>query len=184
MLTARFSWLALCRGPRALALVALPLGWVYVGSLDGLVGTAYGSLVVTKVLLLGVALVVAASNLTAVRGFRRRGAIAALRARVPYLLETRDHSRHRAALFTAAQPVRRSRPRATRSPSAPAWREVIEVFRPKFPSLRTPSVDTMLLRRPPIRMPAVGGARTPAAYSGRTSATTWPGIAAPRDEPR
>src|SRR5262245_39928245 len=161
VLTARFSWLAMS-AVLGLTAVALPLAWVYVGSLDGLVGTAYGSLVVTKVVLLGVALLVASSNLTAVRGFRRHGAIAALRARVPYLLET-ETILVIVLLFTAASLSSQPPARDTTSQRA-SVAEVAEVFRPKVPSLRTPSVDTML-RTTADPYAAIGGARTPAAYS-------------------
>src|SRR5262249_62801 len=65
----------------ALSVAALPLAWTYVGSWGGLVGTGYGSLVLTKVGLLGAALVLAATNWTAVRRFRLRGRLAALSSR-------------------------------------------------------------------------------------------------------
>lgn len=157
----RFSWLALATVP-ALCAVALPLAWIYVGSWDGLVGTGYGSLVLTKVLLLGGALVLAAGNLAAVRHFRRAGSAVALRERVPFLLEA-ETILAIVLLFTAAslssQPPARdaSAERATAA-------EVVEVFRPKWPALRTPSVNTML-RNTSDPYAAVGGERTYAAYS-------------------
>jgi putative copper resistance protein D len=158
---ARFSPLALA-AVLGLCAVALPLGWLYVGSWDGLVGTGYGSLVATKALLLGAALVLAAGNFAAVRGFRRRGAVAALRARVPYLLEA-ETILVIALLFAAASLSSQPPARDVTSERATVA-EVAQVFRPKWPSLRTPSVDTML-RSASDPYAAVGGERTHAAYS-------------------
>jgi len=158
---ARFSRLAL-GAVLGLCAVALPLGWIYVGSWDGLVGTAYGSLVVTKVLLLGAALVLAAGNFDAVRAFRHHGADAALCARVPYLLEA-ETILVVVLLFTAASLSSQPPARDVTTERA-SVAEVAQVFRPKWPSLRTPSVDAML-RTTSDPFAAVGGERTPAAYS-------------------
>jgi copper resistance protein D len=160
-LVARFSRLAL-GAVVGLCAVALPLARIYVGSWDGLVGTGYGSLVVTKVLLLGATLVLAAGNLAAVRGFRRRGAVSALRARVPYLLEA-ETILVIVLLFTAASLSSQPPARDTTSERA-SVAEVVEVFRPKWPSLRTPSVHT-LLRNTSDPYAAVGGERTHASYA-------------------
>ncbi len=158
---ARFSWLALGTVP-ALCAVALPLAWIYVGSWDALVGTGYGSLVLTKVLLLGAALVLAAGNLAAVRRFRLRGRVDALHARVPFLLEA-ETILVIVLLFAAASLSSQPPARDTVSERA-SVAEVVEVFRPKWPSLRTPSVDTMSQTRSDPYA-AVGGERTYAAYS-------------------
>ncbi len=160
-LVARFSWLALA-AVVGLSAVALPLGWAYVGSWDGLVGTAYGSLVATKAFLLAATLVLAAGNLAAVRAFRVRGALAALRARVPYLLEA-ETILVLVLLFAAASLSSQPPARDTTAERATVG-EVAEVFRPKIPSLRTPSVDTML-HTTSDPYAAVGGQRTHAAYS-------------------
>src|SRR5262249_27415128 len=60
----------------ALGLLALPLASAYVGSIAGLVGTGYGALVLTKIVLLAAALVLAAGNFGAVRRYRQRGGAA------------------------------------------------------------------------------------------------------------
>lgn len=160
-LVARFSWLAL-GAVVGLCAMALPLAWVYVGSWDGLVGTGYGSLVATKAFLLAATLVLAAGNLAAVRDFRRRGALAVLRARVPYLLEA-ETILAIVLLFTAASLSSQPPARDTTAERATVA-EVVEVFRPKIPSLRTPSVATML-HTTSDPYAAVGGERTHAAYS-------------------
>src|SRR5262249_10492222 len=85
-LVARFSRVALTR-VAGLGLLALPLASVYGGSIEGLVGTGYGALVLTKVALLAAALVLAAGNFRAVRRYRQRGGAAGVGARVPILVE-------------------------------------------------------------------------------------------------
>src|SRR5262249_2884676 len=146
----------------ALSVAALPLAWTYVGSWGGLVGTGYGSLVLTKVGLLGAALVLAATNWTAVRRFRLRGRLAALSARVPPLLQAEAILvvvRLFAAGSLSSQPPARDTTTERASVS-----EVVEVFRPKWPALRTPSVDTMMgTSSDPYA--AVGGERSYESYS-------------------
>jgi putative copper resistance protein D len=76
----RFSWLAMTSVAVAV-LTALPLTWTYTGSISGLVGTGYGALVLTKAMLLGAALLLAAFNLKAARRAREPRPPAALRTR-------------------------------------------------------------------------------------------------------
>jgi len=160
-LVARFSAFAMT-SVVTLVLLGLPLATWYVDSWDGLVGTGYGSLVVTKVGLLVAALALASGNLAAVRGFRRRGDRVPLHARVPYLVEA-ESILVVVLLFTAAslssQPPARD---TTDERATPA--EVLEVFRPKLPALRTPSVGRMLANSSDPYA-AIGGERTVVAYS-------------------
>jgi putative copper resistance protein D len=161
-LVARFSTIAMI-AVVLLVLFALPLTRWYVGAWDGLVGTGYGSLVVTKVGLLAAALLLAAGNLVAVRAWRRRREDQALlRSRVPYLVEA-ESVLAVVLLFTAAGLSSQPPARDTIEERA-SVAEVIEVFRPKVPALRTPSVDTMI-RNTSDPYAAVGGGRTVAAYS-------------------
>jgi putative copper resistance protein D len=160
-LVARFSWLAL-GAVVGLCAMALPLGLSYVGSWDGLAGTGYGSLVATKAFLLAATLVLAAGNLAAVRAFRRHGALAVLRARVPYLLEAETILV--VVLLFAAASLSSQPPARDITAERATVAEVVEVFRPKLPALRTPSVDTML-HTTSDPYAAVGGERTHAAYS-------------------
>ncbi len=158
-LVARFSQVAFASVAGVL-LVALPLGVVYVGSLDGLVGTGYGSLIVAKVMLLAGALFLAARHLRAVRRYRTGGPGAALRVTLPWSLEA-EVLLVLMLLFTAASLS--SQPPAIDTAERATWNEVVEVFRPKWPDLRTPSVTTMMAdASDPL---AVGGQRTMAAYS-------------------
>src|SRR5262245_2136290 len=160
-MVARFSRVALT-SVAALCLLALPLASAYVGSIAGLVGTGYGALVLTKILLLAAALVIAAGNFGAVRRYRQRGGTAGVGARVPILVEG-ETILAMVVLFTAAglssQPPARDITHERASIG-----EVVEVFRPKIPALRTPSVQTML-GDDSDPYAVAGGERTAAAYS-------------------
>jgi len=157
----RFSWLAL-GSVVGLCAVAAPLAWAYVGTWDGLVGTAYGSLVLTKVFLLCAALVFGAGNLLAVRGARGGGGLAALHTRVPFLLEA-ETVIVVVLLFAAASLSSQPPARDTTTQRASVG-EVARVFQPKWPALRTPSVE-MMEETSSDPYAAVGDERTYAAYS-------------------
>jgi putative copper resistance protein D len=144
-LVARFSRMAMVS---VLVLVAgaVPLAWTYTGSVQALVGTGYGSLIVTKVILLTTALALGAFNLATVRRARQSGPGPALRARLPHLVEAEAIILVTvvfAASALSAQPPGIDLPAAERATIA----EAVEVFRPKLPSLRTPSVETMRRNR-------------------------------------
>src|SRR5262249_20707211 len=76
-LVARFSRMALV-SVVILIFGGVPLAWVYTGSWRGLFGTGYGSLVVTKGMLLGIALLLAAFNLGDARRGERMARLSAL----------------------------------------------------------------------------------------------------------
>jgi putative copper resistance protein D len=160
-LVTRFSQLALgC----VIALVASssPLVWTYVGSVAGLIGTGYGSILATKVALFGAALVLAVVNRRAVRRARTSGAEGSLRTTLPALVEG-ETLLAVLILFTAATLA--SQPPATDVVDERAtWEEVVHVFAPKRPTLRTPSIAAMEAdTSDPLAV--VGGERTPEAYS-------------------
>src|SRR4030095_13464811 len=90
-LVRRFSGLA-AAAVGVLLLSALPLTWTYAGSWRGLVGTGYGSLVVTKAALLVAVLALAFVTRRAVRASDGFGAGSALRGRAPRLVPARTIS--------------------------------------------------------------------------------------------
>ncbi|MGH7332559.1 MAG: copper resistance D family protein [Candidatus Rokuibacteriota bacterium] len=149
---ARFSRLAVAC-VIVLVLAAIVLAWAYTGGAQALVGTGYGSLVLTKMLLLGMALSLAAFNFLAARRGSTPGARIALRARLPYLVEAEAIILFMtlfAATALSAQPPAADVPPAEQATLG----EVAEVFRPKLPSFRTPSVEAMQRNRVEAR--AVG----------------------------
>jgi putative copper resistance protein D len=158
-LVARFSRLAMV-SVVGLVLGGVPLAWVYTASWRGLFGTGYGSLVVTKGMLLGMALLLAAFNLGPARRGEPPGRLGPLRARLPHLVEAEAIIVVMILFTTAAlsgQPPPVDVPAADQATVA----EVVEVFRPKLPSLRTPSLEAM---REDRGVPEVDGERTPDAY--------------------
>src|SRR5262245_57029216 len=143
----------------ALVLSAIPLTWSYVGSWQGLVGTSYGSLLLLKGLLLALFLGLGVWNRRTART-TSPGQHAALRLRLPIFAEAETIVLI-AVLFMAASLS--AHPPAVDQPLADQATvgEVVEVFRPKFPSLQAPSLEAM--RRSRAEMEA-GGARTREAY--------------------
>ena len=140
-LVARFSRLAMV-SVAVLILGGVPLAWAYTGSWRGLLGTGYGSLVVTKAMLLGMTLLLAAFNLAAARRGDRSGRLGALRTRLPHLVEAEVIIVLMIVFTTSAlsaQPPSVDVP----TPDQATVAEVVEVFRPKLPSLRTPSLEAM-----------------------------------------
>jgi putative copper resistance protein D len=157
-LVRRFSNLAMV-AVVALVLSAIPLTWSYVGSWQALAGTSYGSLLLLKGLLLVLVLGLGALNRRTTRTVSP-GQHAALRLRLPVLAEAETIVLI-AVLFMAASLS--AHPPAVDQPLADQATvgEVVEVFRPKLPSLQAPSLEAM--RRSRATMEA-GGARTREAY--------------------
>ena len=161
LLVGRFSRLALAC---IVVLVATssPLVWTYVGSWAGLVGTGYGSILAMKVGLLGAALFLAASNRRTVRRARASGENGGLDSTLPSFVEG-ETLLAVLILFTAAT-LASQPPAVDVVEERAAWSEVVRVFAPKWPSLRTPSVAAMEADTSnPLAV--VGGERTAAAYS-------------------
>ena len=158
---ARFSRVALA-SVAALCVLALPLASAYVGSIAGLVGTGYGALVLTKIALLAAALVLAAGNFGAVRRYRHSGSAAGVRERVPIRVEG-ETILTMVLLFTAAS-LSSQPPARDITHERASIGEVVEVFRPKIPALRTPSVQAVL-NDDSDPYAVAGGGRTAVAYS-------------------
>jgi putative copper resistance protein D len=153
---ARFSRAALITVAAMLA-AAVPLGVLYVGSVEGLIGSGYGSLVVAKAVLTTLALALAAMNLWAVR----RPAHGTERRRVPYLVEA-ETILVVVLLFVAAS-LSAQPPPADGVGERATWPELVEVFRPKWPTLSSPSVADKLVEA--ARPSGLGPDRSFLAYS-------------------
>lgn len=157
---ARFSRVAVA-SVAALVLAGVPLAVRYVGSWNGLVGTGYGSLLVTKVVLMAAALGLAAANFRSGRHAPRdRGD--GVRRLLPVLAEA-ETVLLVALVFSAA--ALSSQPPAVDTPAEQATAaEVLEVFAPKWPTLRTPSLEEKR-RGGSDPLAVVGWERTPTAFS-------------------
>jgi len=140
LLAGRFSQLATA-SVAVLIATAIPLTWTYTASWRGLVGTGYGALIVSKIMLMLAALSLGALNWRAVRR-ATSAAAAAIRTRLPQLVEA-EAILLVMILFTAATLSAQPPSIDVALPDQATVREVAEVFRPKLPSLHTPSVDAM-----------------------------------------
>lgn len=159
-LIGRFGWLAVT-GVVLLLAPGIPLAVAYLGSWEGLVGSAQGSLVLAKVMLMAAALGLGAANFRAARR-ARRGDAAAAEDRAPVVVEA-ETLLLVGLLFVAA--ALSAQPPAVDTPAEHATlAEVVEVFAPKRPTLRTPSLaEKRAYESDPLAV--VGGERTAVEYS-------------------
>ena len=137
----RFSALGLVA---ALILVAsgLAISLHYFDSLNGFIGTAYGNLLMVKILMLAVALGFATANRKAVQQYFLDNNNHSLTYRVPYYIEAESLVLI-TILFTAASLA--SQPPAIDIPFLTAdWKEVINTFSPRFPRINSPSHEALL----------------------------------------
>jgi putative copper resistance protein D len=143
LLLARFSPMAMAAV--ALLLVAgMFLAQHYIGGTGGLFGTAYGTMLVTKVVLLCAALVLGGLNSLLVRRWRRRGGTTALTSLVPPFIET--EMAIGLVVFLAAAALTSQPPAVDVQTERATPAEVLEVFAPKLPQLVPPSREAMLSR--------------------------------------
>jgi putative copper resistance protein D len=125
-----------------LLLTGLPLAVTYVGTWDGLFGTGYGSLVVTKVILLCIALGFAFLNHRAGRQWLERKQSGALTGKVPHYIEAETFILV-GVLFIAAtlssQPPSEDIQELSASVS-----EVAHMFAPRLPKFTSPTHEQLL----------------------------------------
>ncbi|HKA28294.1 MAG TPA: CopD family protein [Candidatus Binatia bacterium] len=124
-----------------LAATGACLSWVYVGSRDGLVGTPYGALVVTKTTLFACALGLGALNFVVGRRAARGIANVEVRTRAPLYVETEALAL--LALLLVAQALSAQPPAVDMGEYTATWREVAQVFSPKRPRLETPTAEVV-----------------------------------------
>jgi len=141
----RFSWFGV--SSVALILVSgLPMALQYIDTLNGLVGTGYGNLLMVKVVLMSLALGFALLNRRGVQVQQRFRDDTALLARVPYYVEA-ESAILLALLFTAASLA--SQPPAIDIPTLTAdWHEVLNTFHPRIPRIESPSHQDLLAGEP------------------------------------
>jgi len=152
---ARFSAVAIV----ALILVLGPgigLTWSYVGSWDGLIGTGYGVMVLTKVALLACAMLLGGLNFLILRhggrhGGRRGGGdrgAAAVAARVPAFIEAEVGLG--VTLLLAAASLTSLPPSVDVVADRATPAEVAARFRPAMPRITSPPVAELLAAAAPI----------------------------------
>ena len=137
----RFGWLGMC-SVVLLIMTGLFLAWTYIGSWDGLFGTGYGSLVVTKNWLFLVALGFAYLNNRAGKRWRETGNADNLTKKVPFYIEAETFILV-GVLFIAA--TLSSQPPSVDIPDrTAAVSEVVDMFMPNMPRITSPSHEALL----------------------------------------
>lgn len=137
----RFAWLGVA-SVATLICTGVPLAWVYIGTWDGLFGTGYGSLVVTKNWLFLVALGFAYLNNRAGKRWRESGELGGLANKVPYYIEAETFILV-GILFIAA--TLSSQPPSVDIPDRTATvSEVVNMFMPNMPRVVSPSHQELL----------------------------------------
>jgi putative copper resistance protein D len=138
------------------------LAWIYVGAWDGLVGTGYGSLIVTKLILLAVALGLAWLNYRAGTMWKERGNTRDITTKTPFFIEAESFVLV-SILFIAAtlssQPPAVDIPNLTATPA-----EVAQMFLPRIPEMKSPTHAELMageIGRVAIvnKVPSIAGAR-------------------------
>ncbi len=125
-----------------LVATGVPMGWIYIQTLDGLIGTGYGNLLSVKMLLLAMALGFATYNFRAARYATATGDFANTSQRVPYFIETESFILV-SILFTAA--ALSSQPPSADIPDLTAsFSEVVTTVTPRIPRTTSPSHHALL----------------------------------------
>ena len=138
---ARFSPLAFTCVALLLA-AGLYLAWRYVRQPAGLLGTAYGTMLLTKVVLTAAALGLGAMNFRAVRDWKRGGRADALWSRVPPLVQT--EAAIGVCVLMAAAAFTSQPPAVDVVDSRASPGEVARVFAPKVPRFTMPPFREMI----------------------------------------
>ncbi|WP_305907375.1 CopD family protein [Methylomarinum sp. Ch1-1] len=120
----------------------LPIALHYFDSLNSLIGTGYGNLLLVKILMLGIALFFAGMNRRAVHDYFLSANNHDVNYRVPYYIEAEAFVLV-TLLFTAASLA--SQPPAIDIPHLTAsWQEVLNTFAPRIPRIESPSHEALL----------------------------------------
>lgn len=140
-LLARFSPLAML-SVGSLVATGIYLWWRYIGDWEGLIGTAYGVMVLAKVALLAAALSLGTMNFFLVRRWSRRGDRHGVLVRVPAFVEA-EMGIVVILLFAAAE-LSSQAPAVDVATERATPAEVGEVFAPKKPRLIPPPRQDLL----------------------------------------
>jgi len=120
----------------------VPMGWIYIHTFDGLIGTGYGNLLTVKISLLCMVLCFANYNYRAARYARLTGFNAYTNNRVPYFIEAEAFILV-SILFTAA--ALSSQPPSADIPNLTVpFSEVVETFKPRIPRTTSPTHQELL----------------------------------------
>ncbi|NDE35521.1 MAG: copper resistance protein, partial [Gammaproteobacteria bacterium] len=128
-----------------LLMTGLPLAINYIASFEGLFGTGYGGLVLTKVVLLILALGFALINHRAGRRWKESGEAGALKRKVPYYIEAESFILVGILFIAATLSSQPPSEDIAKNPELTATiPEVVEMFTPRLPKIHSPSHDQLL----------------------------------------
>lgn len=128
-----------------LLLTGLPLAVNYVASWKGLFGTGYGSLVITKTLLLFVALGFALINHLAGKRWQASQESGALKRKVPYYIEAETFILVGILFIAATLSSQPPSEDITGNPELTASiPEVVEMFTPRLPKIHSPTHEQLI----------------------------------------
>lgn len=137
----RFGWVGV-GAVAVLIMTGIPLSLAYIGSIDGLFGTGYGSLVVTKALLMLMALFLAWRNHKAGKEWQELGHSIALTKRIPFYIEAETFILV-GILFVAAT-LSSQPPSVDITDTTATVREVAHMFSPNWPKITSPSHEQLM----------------------------------------
>lgn len=140
LLVSRFSPVAMSSVALLLSAGAY-LSWYYIGSIGGLVGTAYGAMVLTKAALMGFALLLGGMNFLSVREWKT-GSLSGLFGRTPAFVIT--ESAVGSIILMAAAALTSQPPAVDVIAERASLLEVLHTFAPKMPHLTLPPYSEML----------------------------------------
>ena len=128
-----------------LLMTGLPLAINYIASFEGLFGTGYGGLVLTKVVLLILALGFALINHRAGRRWKESGEAGALKRKVPYYIEAESFILVGILFIAATLSSQPPSEDIAKNPELTATiSEVVEMFTPRLPKIHSPTHDQLL----------------------------------------
>lgn len=128
-----------------LLMTGLPLAINYIASFEGLFGTGYGGLVLTKVVLLILALGFALINHRAGRRWQESGEAGALKRKVPYYIEAESFILVGILFIAATLSSQPPSEDIAKNPELTATiSEVVEMFTPRLPKIHSPTHDQLL----------------------------------------
>lgn len=117
-------------------------GWLYIGTIKGLLGTGYGNLLMVKLGLIAMALGFAGLNFRAAHGYDPAGSDSRITSSVPYYIQA-EFMILITVLFTAA--ALSSQPPSADIPDLTAsFSEIANVFKPRLPKMVSPSHQALL----------------------------------------
>jgi putative copper resistance protein D len=118
---------------------------MYIETFAGLVGTAYGTMLLTKVTLMCVALILGGMNFLVIRKWKQTGKKEALFTCVPVLIEA--EAGIGIAILMAAAALTGQPPSIDTVAQRASWREVLHSFVPKVPQLTPASISALNANR-------------------------------------